>query len=108
MAEFGFLLVVMLLVMGGYWSFFVYPRQREFNQRQKYVRSLHMGDEVITFGGVVGRVVGMDAETGVVNLEIAEGVVIKVIAASVVSEYDPKQLAENTQRALNDEPTEKR
>jgi len=51
MQEFAFLLVIMLLVMGGYWSFFVFPRQREFTKRQKYVRSLSLGDEVVTLGG---------------------------------------------------------
>lgn len=104
MQEFGFLLVIMLLVMGGYWSFFVYPRQREFNKRQKYVRSLHEGDEVITFGGMVGRVVAIDAEAGVAHVEIAEGMVVRFVTASIVSEYDPEQLAENAQKAFDEIP----
>lgn len=106
MREFGFLLVVMLLVMGGYWSFFIYPRQREFNKRQDYVRSLRRGDEVITFGGMIGRVVDIEGETGVVSVEIAEGVVVRFVAASIVSEFDPEEIAHHARRGLEDEVSE--
>ncbi|MEO0563021.1 MAG: preprotein translocase subunit YajC [Chloroflexota bacterium] len=106
MAEFAFLIVISVLVLGGYWSFFVYPRQREFNQRQAYVRTLAEGDEIITFGGVIGRVIDVDGEAGVVFVEIADGVVIRVVAASVVSEYDHRELAENAKRGLDNFETE--
>jgi preprotein translocase subunit YajC len=98
MQEFGFLLVIMLLLMGGWWSFFVYPRQRDFNKRQQYVRSLSEGDEVITFGGMIGRVVDVDGEKGLVYLEIADGLIVRMVAASIVSEYDPEEIAENARR----------
>ncbi len=104
MQEFAFLTVIMLLVLGGYWSFYVFPRQREFNKRQKYVRSLHEGDEVVTFGGMVGKVRAIDSEAGVAHVEIAEGLVVRFVIASIVSEYDPEQLAENARRA--EEPYE--
>jgi preprotein translocase subunit YajC len=100
MAEFGFLLVIMLLLMGGYWSFFVYPRQREFNKRQEYVRSLATGDEVVTFGGMLGRVVDIDGDTGIVYVEIAEGVVVRFVAASIVSAYDAERVAADATRGL--------
>jgi len=99
--EFGFLLVIMLLVMGGYWSFYVYPRQREFSKRQEYVRSLSHGDEVITFGGIIGQVVDIDGESGIVHIEIADGLVVRVIAASVVSEFDREEIARNAQQGLS-------
>ncbi len=103
MQEFGFLLVIMLLIMGGYWSFFVFPRQREFNKRQQYVRSLSVGDEVVTFGGMIGRVVDVDGAAGTVLVEIAEGTVVRFVAASIVSEYDAEEVAHNAQRSRDDE-----
>ncbi len=101
MREFGFLLAIMALLMAGYWSFFVFPRQREFTKRQKYVRSLGRGDEVVTFGGMVGRVVDIDGEAGLVYVEIADGVVIKCVAASIVGEFDPEEVAANANRGLD-------
>jgi preprotein translocase subunit YajC len=94
MQEFAFLLVIMLLVMGGYWSFFVYPRQREFTKRQKYVRSLSLGDEVVTFGGMIGKVVEIDGSNRIAKVEIADGVIVRFVIASIVSEYDPEKLNE--------------
>jgi len=90
MQEFAFLLVIMLLVMGGYWSFFVFPRQREFTKRQKYVRSLSLGDEVVTFGGMIGKVVEIDGSNRIAKVEIADGVIVRFVIASIVSEYDPE------------------
>jgi preprotein translocase subunit YajC len=100
MEEFGFLVVIMLLVMGGYWSFFVYPRQREFNKRQQYVRSLAAGDEVVTFGGMIGQVVKIDGDAGIVYVEIADGLIVRFVAASIVSQYDPEEIAQNANRGL--------
>lgn len=94
MQEFAFVLVIMLLLMGGYWSFFVYPRQREFTKRQKYVRSLSLGDEVITFGGMIGKVVEIDGSNGIAKIEVADGVIVRFAIASVVSEYDLEKLNE--------------
>jgi preprotein translocase subunit YajC len=91
--------VVMLLGMGAYWAMVLFPRQRDFQQRQQFVRSLAEGDEVITAGGVIGRVVGL--QDGIAYVEIADGVVIRVIAAAVLSPFDPEELAKNTrERAL--------
>ena len=101
MQEFGFVLVIMVLILGGYWSFFVFPRQREFNKRQQYVRSLSRGDEVITFGGMIGQVVDIDGEAGVVYVEIADGLVVRFVTASIVSGYDPDEVAHNAQRGLS-------
>jgi len=103
MQEFGFLLVVMVLVLGGYWSFFVYPRQREFSKRQRYVRSLSQGDEVVTFGGMIGRVIDIDGDAGVVYVEIADGLVVRFVAASIVSAYDPDEIAHNARQGLDAE-----
>ena len=94
MQEFAFVLVIMLLLMGGYWSFFVYPRQREFTKRQKYDRSLSLGDEVITFGGMIGKVVEIDGSNGIAKIEVADGVIVRFAIASVVSEYDLEKLNE--------------
>lgn len=96
MQEFAFVLVIMLLLMGGYWSFFVYPRQREFTKRQKYVRSLSLGDEVITFGGMIGKIVEIDGANGIAKIEVAEGITVRFAIASIVSEYNLDKLNESS------------
>ncbi len=52
MPEFVAFSVVILLLLGGYWSMVVFPKQRAFKKHNVYVRTLGPGDEVITFGGI--------------------------------------------------------
>ncbi|MCE2490837.1 MAG: preprotein translocase subunit YajC, partial [Anaerolineae bacterium] len=56
MQEVLILAVLLLLGLGAWWSMVLFPRQRDFQKRQRFVRSLAEGDEVITAGGLVGRV----------------------------------------------------
>jgi preprotein translocase subunit YajC len=101
MQEFLVLAVVMLLGMGAYWSLVVFPKQRDFQRRQRFVRVLATGDEVITTGGIVGRVVGL--EEGIAYVEIADGVVVRMIAASLLAPFDAEELARNARRGLGED-----
>lgn len=103
MQEIILLAFVMALAMGAYWSMVVFPKQRDFQKRQRFVRNLAEGDEVITAGGIIGRVVGLEAEQGIAYVEIADGLVVRMIAASVLTPFDPEELAKNARMGLQEE-----
>jgi preprotein translocase subunit YajC len=103
MEEFALLAVILLLALGAYWSLVVFPKQRDFQKRQRFARSLAAGDEVITYGGMIGTVIDIDAETGVAWVEIADGVIIRVITAALMQPYDPEEIAENARMGLREE-----
>ncbi len=103
MQEIILLAFVMALAMGAYWSMVIFPKQRDFQKRQRFVRALAEGDEVITAGGIIGRVVGLEAEQGIAYVEIADGLVVRMIAASVLTPYDPEELAKNARMGLQEE-----
>jgi preprotein translocase subunit YajC len=103
MQEFLFVAVILLLGMGAYWSMVLYPRQRDFQKRQRFVRTLVEGDEVITAGGIVGRVIDLEAEQGIARVELADGVVVRMVSASLLSPFDPEELAKNARRGLEAE-----
>ena len=98
--------VVLILGLGAYWSLVIYPRQRDFQKQQKYVSTLKTGDEMITFGGVIGRVVSVEPEKGIATLEVADGVVIRVLVASLMRPYDPEELARSAELASPDKSTQ--
>ncbi|MCU0496742.1 MAG: preprotein translocase subunit YajC [Anaerolineae bacterium] len=98
--DFFFFAFVMLLVLGAYWSLSIFPRQREFEKRQNFVRALAAGDEVITAGGLIGKVLSIDAEAGTALVEIADGVVVRAVSASLLQAFDPEELARNAQLGL--------
>lgn len=103
MQEIILLAFVMALAMGAYWSMVIFPKQRDFQKRQRYVRNLAEGDEVITAGGIIGRVIGLEAESSIAYVEIADGVVVRVISASILSPFDPEELAKNARMGLETE-----
>jgi len=103
MPEFVAFSVVILLLLGGYWSLVVFPKQREFKKHNQYVQTLGPGDEVITFGGIIGTITRMEAETGVAYVKIAEGVEVKAITASLTRPYIPEEVALHAQVGIDPE-----
>lgn len=97
--DFIFGATLLIIFLAGYWSLVVFPRQREFKKQISYVRSLQIGDEVITFGGIIGTVTALDDEYGIARLQIAEGVEVRLIAAAVRQRYDAEEIARNLHMA---------
>jgi preprotein translocase subunit YajC len=105
MQEFVLVAVVLLLGLAGYWSMVTFPKQRDFQKRQRYVRTLSAGDEVITFGGIIGKVMDIDVDKGVAYVEVADGVVIRLLTAAVMQAYDPEQAARDARRGIEQAST---
>ncbi len=99
MSEFALVAVVLILALGAYWSLVIFPRQREFQKQQKSVRALQSGDEMITYGGIIGKVKEIDADSGIAFVEISEGVTVRVLTAALTRPYNPEEIAESAQRA---------
>lgn len=100
--EFALLALVMLLGLGAYWAMVIFPKQRDFTKRQRYVRTLATGDEVVTYGGIIGKVVAIEAETGVAQVEIAQGVTVRLVTAALMQPYNPEAFAEAAQVGLEE------
>jgi preprotein translocase subunit YajC len=92
------LFIIGLFAIAVY-SFSVLPRQREFRRRQKLVSRLKPGAEVITYGGLVGTVKRVEAEKGMVTLEIAKGVEARFVAQAISAEYDANAIGDSAKRA---------
>lgn len=92
--------VILILGLGAYWSMVIFPRQRDFQKRQWYLADLNPGDEMITYGGIVGRVREVRYDEGVAFVEIADGVVVKMLLAALVRPFDPEELRSAAQKAL--------
>lgn len=106
MLEFVFVFFVLVLILGGYWALVVFPKQREFQVKQKVVRSLHVGDEVVTYGGIVGKIIDIDPDSGISYVEIADGVTIKLLTVALQQVFDAEEIARNAQMGMqNSQPT---
>lgn len=67
------------------------PQQKKMKEHQAMVAALRRGDQVVTQGGIIGKVVKVK-EDGEIEVEIAEGVKVRVVkstVATVLSKTEP-------------------
>jgi preprotein translocase subunit YajC len=78
-----FLLIVIFYVV------LLLPMQRRQKKTQQMLTALKTGDKVITNGGVFGTIVGIDEESGSLQLRVADmpqgPVKVKVLRSAVAS-----------------------
>ena len=75
--------IVMLVIMFAiFYLLLIRPQQKRAKQHKELIASLKTGDQVVTAGGIHGKVVSVQDD--LVTLEIASNVRIKANRSSVV------------------------
>lgn len=91
--------ILMMLVMFGIFYFIlIRPQVKKQKELQAMLSKLGTGDEVITRGGVIGKITGIQ-DDGVLVLEVQERVRIRVPRAYVEGKWDGKVPATATKAA---------
>ena len=73
----------LILIFVVFYFLLIRPQQKKAKEHQTFLGNLQKGDEVVTNGGIHGRITGITDV--VVTMEIAEGVRIKVNRSSVLT-----------------------
>ena len=84
-------IVPLILVFGIMYFLLIRPQQQKVKQHQAMVAALRRGDQVVTGGGLLGKVTKV-RDDGEVEVEIAPGVNVRVVRStitSVVSRTEP-------------------
>ncbi len=84
-------IVPLILIFGIMYFLLIRPQQKKLKQHQAMVAALRRGDQIITQGGIVGKVTKVRDENEV-EVEIAEGVKVRVVkstVAQVLSKTEP-------------------
>jgi preprotein translocase subunit YajC len=68
--------IPMAVILGGFWFFLIRPQQKKQKEHLQLLAGLNKGDEVVTTGGILGRV--KDVSDQFVTLEIASGVEVRM------------------------------
>lgn len=72
----------LFLVFGIMYFLLIRPQQKKQKEHRGMIAALRRGDQVVTGGGILGKVVKV-GDDGVVEVEIAEGVKVKVLRATI-------------------------
>ena len=86
----GMMSFLPILVMSGIFYFLlIRPQVKKQKEQQAMLAKLGKGDEVITRGGLIGKITGV-SDDGVLVLELQEKVRVRVPRAYVEGRWDPK------------------
>jgi preprotein translocase subunit YajC len=83
--------VPLILIFAIMYFLLIRPQQKKLKEHKAMVEALRRGDQVLTQGGILGKVVKVN-EDGVLDVEIAEGVKVRMprsAIAQVMSKTEP-------------------
>ncbi|HVE46341.1 MAG TPA: preprotein translocase subunit YajC [Acidimicrobiales bacterium] len=68
------------------WVLLVRPQQQRVRQQRDLVASLEIGDEVVTAGGILGRITGLTDQEA--TMEVAPGVNMRFLRGAINARLD--------------------
>jgi preprotein translocase subunit YajC len=74
--------IPLVLIFGIMYFLLIRPQQKKLKEHQAMVAALRRGDEVITAGGIVGKVVKV-LDNGQVDVEVSKGVNVRVVQTTI-------------------------
>lgn len=77
-------IIPLILIFGIMYFLLIRPQQKKLKDHQALVAGLRRGDQVVTQGGIVGKVTKVK-EDGEVEVEIAAGVNVRIIRSTITS-----------------------
>ena len=78
--------IPLILIFVIFYFFLIRPQQKKVKEHKAMVQNLKRGDEVVTSGGIIGRVERV-LDDGRLQLNISEGVNVEVIKNTVQSHF---------------------
>ena len=81
----------LILIFAIMYFLLIRPQQKKVKEHQAMIEAVRRGDQVITQGGIVGKITKVK-DDGEVEVEIADGVKVRIIKstlAQVLSKTEP-------------------
>ena len=86
-------LVPLILIFGVFYLLIIRPQSKKMKEQQELLKGLKINDKIITNAGIVGVVKDIDDKENMLEVEIANGVVVKMLRSYVVDLLNKKDLA---------------
>lgn len=75
--------VPLILIFAIMYFLLIRPQQKKLKEHKAMVEALRRGDQVLTQGGIVGKVTHVNEDNTIV-VEIADGVKVKIVKQTIV------------------------
>lgn len=76
-------LLPLALIFVVFYFLMIRPQQNKMKQHREMIENLKKGDQIVTGGGIVGKVVRVDATDGTLAVEVAPNTQVKVLRHTV-------------------------
>ena len=87
------MLLMMVALFAIMWFFMIRPQQKKQKEIQKFQNALTEGQQVVTGGGIYGTVKKIYLASGIIEIEIAKGVNIRVDKSYVFKDTQSTQVS---------------
>ena len=88
-------LLPLILIFAIMYFLLIRPQQKKLKEHQAMVEAVRRGDQVITQGGMVAKVTKVK-DDGEVEVEIAEGVKVRIIKSTIAQVLSKTEPAANS------------
>ena len=78
------LLIPMILVFAIMYFLMIRPQQKKIKEHQAMVAALRRGDQVVTQGGLIGKVTKVKDDNEL-EVELSEGVKVRVVQSTIAT-----------------------
>ena len=75
--------VPFVLIFVIMWFLIIRPQQRRVREHREMINNVRRGDTVVTSGGIVGKVTRVVEDAGELEVEIADGVKVKLVRGMI-------------------------
>lgn len=89
-------IIMMILIFGIMYFLMIRPQQKRMKQHREMVAALQRNDKVVTQGGIFGKVTNVTDDE--VEVEIAQGVRIRVVRSTIAQVINATTPAANTNK----------
>ena len=86
-----------LMIFGIFYFVLLRPQMKRQKETQAMLSKLGKGDEVITRGGLIGKITGV-SDDGIVVLELQEKVRVRIPRSFIEGKWEGKVIEEATKR----------
>ena len=88
-------LVPLILIFAIMYFLLIRPQQKKAKEHRAMVKALRRGDQVVTQGGVIGKVAKLKDENEL-EVEIADGVKVRVVQSTIVQVLNKTEPAKDS------------
>ena len=80
---FGSMFVLMVPLLVVWYFLLIRPQQRRAQEQAALIKSARRGDQIVTVGGILGKVTKANEDSPEVEVEIADGIKVKILRTAI-------------------------